>query len=182
MIVYIYLDCAQRDFCSNRIFSLSCFLLVRSRCLLCAALCTLNCVECASCTILYRCRPAHCAMCHAFVPWTVYVYHICCTGRRASGVSWLHRQWQLSLDSVSLILFSSADFLLSFQIFWILPLFSQVSIVVHPCHACYACYACHAMMLLVSYMLAPLICVHLWVVLFSCFGVLFVLPSFSLFL
>ena len=38
----------------NGIFSLSCFSLVRSRCLFCAALCTLNCVEyheCASCII-----------------------------------------------------------------------------------------------------------------------------------
>ena len=47
------LDCAGRDSRCNCIFSLSCFffLLVRSRCLLCAALCTLNCVECASCII-----------------------------------------------------------------------------------------------------------------------------------
>ena len=48
------LDCARRDSRCNGIFSLSCFLLVRSRCLFCAALCTLNCVEyheCASCII-----------------------------------------------------------------------------------------------------------------------------------
>ena len=39
------LDCARRDSRCNGIFSLSCFSLVRSHCLFCAALCTLNCVE-----------------------------------------------------------------------------------------------------------------------------------------
>ena len=66
---FIYLlDCAGRESRCNGIFSLSCFLLVRSRCCLnCAALCTLSCVECAS-YIIGVGRPARCAMYPASIP------------------------------------------------------------------------------------------------------------------
>ena len=56
------LDSARRDSRCNGIFSLSCFLLVCSRCLLCAALCTLNCVECASCIIDVGLHAVRCIM------------------------------------------------------------------------------------------------------------------------
>ena len=73
LILYLYilqgciylLDCTRRDSCCNGIFSLSCFSLVRSRCLFCAALCTLNCVEyheCALCIIDVGLHAVRCIM------------------------------------------------------------------------------------------------------------------------
>ena len=56
------LDRAQGHSRCNGIFSLSCCLLVRSGCLLCAALCTLNCVECASCIIDVGLHAVRCIM------------------------------------------------------------------------------------------------------------------------
>ena len=70
------LDCARRDSRCNGIFSLSCFSLVRSRCLFCAALCTLNCVEYhegASCIIDVGLHAVRCIMHPSRGPWTVYV-------------------------------------------------------------------------------------------------------------
>ena len=76
--IYLF-HCARRDSRCNGIFSLSCFSLVRSRCLFCAALCTLNCVEyheCASCIIDVGLH-VRCAMYHASVPRPVDCVRTC---------------------------------------------------------------------------------------------------------
>ena len=136
------LDCVRRDFRCNGIFSCSfarALALFALRCTLHSELCWMR--------NMYRCRPARCAMYHASAPWTVYIIYAVRDDVHPVFLDLTANSWFCQLDVVFF-----RWFWLSFQIFRILPLFSQLSIVIHPCHACYACYACHTMLLLVFYM------------------------------